>query len=134
LHVFLINNYVSIRIDIRASYVVPAHVHILDEGVRVLGLLPLVVLDLSPLGHSLEPLKLLIGDVSPCKSECIHVAVFIEVDLRSLESLLCEYEFTLFVEILQVTHRFEVLFSQELIFFVNFHLSLNLFELDFVTT
>jgi len=134
LHVFIINENVPIWIDICPSNVIPAHVHILDECIRVLRLLPLIVLNLSPLSHSLEPFKLLVSDISLCQSQCIHVSVLVKVDLGPLESLLCEHEFPFFVQILQMTYRFEVLFSQQLIFFVNFHLSLDLFELDFVTT
>jgi hypothetical protein len=54
LHVLLINLYIEVRVNIAAGDVIPAHVHVFNEGVSVLCLLSFIVLDFGSLSDSLH--------------------------------------------------------------------------------
>ncbi len=91
LHVLFINLNVFGWINICASYMVSAHIHIFNECVSILSLLSLIVLYFGSLRHSLEPLELFLSDISSCKTQCIHVSVLVKVHLSSFQSLLCQH-------------------------------------------
>lgn len=91
LHVLFINLNVFRWINICASYMVSAHVHIFNKCVRILSLLSLIVLYFGSLRHSLEPLELFLSDIPSCKTQCVHVSVLVKVHLSSFQSLLCEH-------------------------------------------